>query len=264
MSLQVDDPTGNSYVENLNAPKTDPQLLLTTFHRTKQQNQSLGFQDNSIEEEGGEENLREEVLQFNTICDQCSRPSVTKMKVTLIPHFKEVVIMATECDSCGYKTNEVKSGGGIEPLGKKYSLEVRSREDLHRDVLKSETCSISIPELDLDIGSGIFVGKFTTVEGILTDVKEDLLKNPFLMGDATTDDKKIKIQNISKKIQEVINGTTSAHLNLDDPAGNSFVQDIYTPLEDPCLRVEQYERSFEQNEELGLNDMKTENYGEDS
>lgn len=34
-----------------------------------------------------------------------------------IPHFKEVVIMATVCDHCGHKTNEVKSGGGIEPQG---------------------------------------------------------------------------------------------------------------------------------------------------
>lgn len=29
---------------------------------------------------------------------------------------------------------------------------------------------------------------------------------------------------------------------------------------DERLRITHYERSFEQNEELGLNDMKTENY----
>lgn len=31
-------------------------------------------------------------------------------------------------------------------------------------------------------------------------------------------------------------------------------------LPDDALRITHYERTFEQNEELGLNDMKTENY----
>jgi zinc finger protein len=42
--------------------------------------------------------------------------------MTNIPFFKEVVIMATLCDTCGHKTNEVKSGGGIEAKGKKITL----------------------------------------------------------------------------------------------------------------------------------------------
>jgi zinc finger protein len=33
-------------------------------------------------------------------------------------------------------------------------------------------------------------------------------------------------------------------------------------LADPELRVELYERSYDQNELLGINDMKTENYAE--
>jgi len=47
---------------------------------------------------------------------------------------------------------------------------------------------------------------------------------------------------------------------VDDPNSNSYVQDIYLPEKDPRLSQEEYERSFEQNEMLGLNDMKTENY----
>jgi len=37
-------------------------------------------------------------------------------------------------------------------------------------------------------------------------------------------------------------------------------QNVYAPEEDPELKVEHYERTFEQNEDLGLNDMKTEGY----
>ena len=35
---------------------------------------------------------------------------------------------------------------------------------------------------------------------------------------------------------------------------------MYAPDPDPEMKVEEYQRTFEQNEELGLNDMKTENY----
>lgn len=44
--------------------------------------------------------------------------------------------MSTTCDACGYKTNEVKSGSGIEPLGTKITLHIEKAEDLKRDVLK--------------------------------------------------------------------------------------------------------------------------------
>ena len=35
---------------------------------------------------------------------------------------------------------------------------------------------------------------------------------------------------------------------------------MYAPEEDPNMKVEHYERNYEQNELLGLNDMNTENY----
>lgn len=53
-----------------------------------------------------------------------------------IPHFKEVVIMATVCDVCGSRTNEVKSGGGIEPKGRHMEVDITCKEDFSRDVLK--------------------------------------------------------------------------------------------------------------------------------
>ncbi|KAB7504408.1 Zinc finger protein ZPR1 [Armadillidium nasatum] len=263
-TLILNDPSGNSYIENLKAPSIDPQISVSKYRRSSEQNESLGICEDKILHKILWRNkpYQEEVLQFNTICDQCSKPSKTKMKVTEIPHFKEVVIMASECDSCGHKTNEVKSGSGIEAKGKKHTLRIEAIEDIARDVLKSETCSVTVPEFELYVGSGLFVGKFTTVEGLLVDIRDDMLKNPFLLGDTTTPDKRQKMEELIAKINEVIDGKLHVDLVLDDPAGNSFVQDIYTPEKDPCLKVEEYERTFEQNEDLGLNDMKTENYAQ--
>ena len=39
---------------------------------------------------------------------------------------------------------------------------------------------------------------------------------------------------------------------------------MYAPDADPEMEIVEYERDFDQNEELGLNDMKTENYSEDA
>lgn len=47
---------------------------------------------------------------------------------------------------------------------------------------------------------------------------------------------------------------------IDDPLSNSYIQNLYAPDPDPELSKLEYTRTFEQNEELGLNDMKTEDY----
>ena len=44
--------------------------------------------------------------------------------------------MATNCDACGNRENEVKGGSGIEPQGRKISLNITDPSDMTRDVLK--------------------------------------------------------------------------------------------------------------------------------
>lgn len=44
--------------------------------------------------------------------------------------------MATVCEECGYRTNEVKPGGGIEKQGMKITVNISTPEDLNRDILK--------------------------------------------------------------------------------------------------------------------------------
>ena len=44
--------------------------------------------------------------------------------------------MATSCESCDYKDNEVKSGGAIEDKGCHIELHIKEMVDLSRDVLK--------------------------------------------------------------------------------------------------------------------------------
>lgn len=101
--------------------------------------------------------------------------------------------MSTNCEHCGYRDNEVKSGSAISEKGKKITLKMEGPEDLSRDILKvghllarywvtdviplclkSETCGLKIPEIDLDLQCGTLGGRFTTVEGILGQIYEEL------------------------------------------------------------------------------------------
>lgn len=63
------------------------------------------------------------------------------------------------------------------------------------------------------------------------------------------------------KFQEVLDGKRKITVILDDPTGNSYVQSLVDEGEvDQNLRIFRYHRSYDQNEELGLNDMITEGY----
>ena len=198
--------------------------------------------------------------------------------------------MATCCDVCGARTNEVKSGAGIAEKGVRISLRITDPIDMSRDILKSETCSLSIPDLDFEVGAGTLGGKFTTLEGLLTSMKEQLTgSNPLVSGDSVTSTVKGTLYNqyrklafsfisehlfysctkermdmFNSKLDDIITGKTlGTVIILNDPAGNSYLQNVYAPDLDPEMEIVHYERTYEDNEELGINDMRLENYEEE-
>lgn len=62
-------------------------------------------------------------------------------------------------------------------------------------------------------------------------------------------------------MDNVVAGTKHVTLILDDPSGNSYVQALTDDGSlDDRLKITKYTRTYEQNDELGINDMKTENY----
>ena len=42
---------------------------------------------------------------------------------------------------------------------------------------------------------------------------------------------------------------------LDDPLSNCFIYNPLAPEDDPQIKIEIYERTWEQNDDLGINDM---------
>ncbi|RDX54315.1 zf-ZPR1-domain-containing protein [Lentinus brumalis] len=269
-TIRLDDPTGNSFAEFVGG-MSDPKWNMRTYHRTREQNIELGLvaPDESAaqppEEEpigGGLEGENEEIFNFPGTCSSCGHPCNTLIKKVNIPYFKDILIMSTNCEHCGYRDNEVKSGSAISPQGKRITLKVEDREDLSRDILKSESCGLSIPEIELVLQAGTLGGRFTTLEGILDQVYEELSQKVFASGDAAGDNG--AFENFLKKLKAVKNVEHPFTLILDDPLANSYLQNLYAPDPDPNMTIELYDRTWEQNEELGLNDMKVENYEEDA
>ena len=129
----------------------------------------------------------DEVLGVPTGCEACGAPGVLRAKVCDIPGFRETVLLAFRCDACGFKSNEVKSGGAVPAKGRRLSLTVATPDDLTRDVLKSASCTVAIPEIELELGPGTLGAFFTTVEGLVTQVHEALAALPqvsFEVGDS--------------------------------------------------------------------------------
>lgn len=307
--ITVDDPAGNSFIENPNAPHRDPQLSHKTYFRTPAQDLALGLQptrqvtkgevvDNSntahaVDADSDLIGQQETNLSFQTSCPHCQKETTTNMCMVDVPHFKEAIIMSMLCDYCGYRSSELKGGGGIPDLGTNITLKVTQVEDLERQVLKSDTAGIIIPELDLELEEGGLNGVYTTVEGLLLKMRDRLTNaNPFGSGDAarnhhvTNDrgessvlsDRHARFFIFLQKLEDMAHGKLLPFtLVISDPLSNSFVgpvtrdavplpiqsktEGIKTCLKhrvDDAIVVEEFERSDEQNEILGLKDIKTE------
>ncbi|KAG1734803.1 zf-ZPR1-domain-containing protein [Suillus lakei] len=272
ITITLDDPSGNSFLEFVGS-MSDMKWNMRTYERSLEQNQQLGLTppaedaeqnaaDEAEQQSGG---LNEEVFEFPGICSRCGRPLITRMKKVSIPYFKDTLIMSTNCDDCGYRDNEIKSGAAISEQGKKITLKVEDRDDLSRDILKSDTSGLSIPEIDLVLHPGTLGGRFTTLEGILDQVYEELTEKVFNTGDsgvADVDDR-AEFQEFLRKLKQVKNAEIPFTLILDDPLANSHVQNLYAPDPDPNMEIVTYDRTWQQNEDLGLNDMNVESYSGD-
>ncbi|KAK8558233.1 hypothetical protein V6N13_038706 [Hibiscus sabdariffa] len=301
----LDDPTGNSFIENPFAPSPDPSLNIKFYDRTPEQQASLGYlvdssqlNEHAAEASMGETNnvsdqirrqphgsvgatagqkaiaqsnsseiaealfrysAPEEVMTFPSTCGVCAARCETRMFVTRIPYFQEVIVMASTCDSCGYRNSELKPGGPIPEKGKKITLCVKNINDLSRDVIKSDTASVKVPELELELASGTLGGIVTTVEGLITKISESLERvHGFTFGDSLDESKKNKWLDFKASLNKILSMSEPWTLILDDALANSFIAPATDDIKDDHqLIFEEYERSWEQNEELGLNDIDT-------
>ena len=115
-----------------------------------------------------------EVTEIESLCMNCHENGSTKILMTKIPFFKEMIVMSFRCDFCHYINNEIQSGGKVEINGARVIAIVDGPRDLNRQVVKSEHCTVKIPSIDFEIPPSTQKGTMTTVEGLIQKAAEGL------------------------------------------------------------------------------------------
>jgi zinc finger protein len=162
---------------------------------------------------------------------------------------------------CNYATAE----------GTVYTAKILNREDLSRQLVKSATCTVTIPQFELTVPP--LRGQLTTVEGLIRDIISDLGSDQPLrkyQNEAAYE----KIEKIIHGFQEILGDEEDEPANgeektqpietdgkepifspftviLDDPAGNSFIEFIGS-MSDPKWNLRTYHRTHQQNVDLGI------------
>ncbi len=99
-TVELDDPTGNSFIEFRDSMASDPNWNFKTYRRTQEQNVSLGLVaadatgDSGTDEQHDDttetvpDDPNEEIYVFPGVCSSCGHPLNTMMKKLVIPYFK--------------------------------------------------------------------------------------------------------------------------------------------------------------------------------
>jgi zinc finger protein len=111
-------------------------------------------------------------------------------------------------------------------------LKVDSEEEIKRDVFKSETAVLMIPELELELTSGTLGGLYTTVEGLIEKILDHIKENNPFLGDSSENNFRNKMDAFFVKLEELKCMKHKWTLIIDDPMDNSFVQNPNFPNED--------------------------------
>ena len=168
-------------------------------------------------------------------CPICSSTGNVKMiaHVDEIPYFGEHTQVTVLCHDCGWRQTDFIPAEGKKAGG--WSLKIDDEEKLRARVVRSSSCTVSIPELDLEVNPGTSsTGYVSNVEGVLHRFKDIIsmverdLANQFLEAESDLRDELMAqmgtLQNMTLTLAEL--GRPDAEpitLLLLDPHGHSMI-----------------------------------------
>ncbi|KAI5390638.1 hypothetical protein KIW84_075801 [Lathyrus oleraceus] len=100
----------------------------------------------------------------------------TELQDFIYFNFRKILLLVFECPHCGERNHEVQFAGETQPHGCCYSLEIPAGEQkmFNRQVVKSESAIVKIPELEFEIPPEAQHGILSTVEGMLMRAVDEL------------------------------------------------------------------------------------------
>ncbi|MEN6328869.1 MAG: ZPR1 zinc finger domain-containing protein [Methanobacteriaceae archaeon] len=151
------------------------------------------------------------------ICGNLKCVEVTT-KTDNIPYFGEIMESTLLCQKCGYKHSDTICLEQKDPV--RYAL-VIGREELKARVIKSQSSTLSIPELGLKVEPGPkSQGYVSNVEGVLERF-EKAVETAITWTDHP--EAKENGQKILENLHQIRYGDKKAELILEDPFGHSAI-----------------------------------------
>ena len=152
-------------------------------------------------------------------CDFCEGPRFqASCEVPTKNGMPALTLVSDTCTVC--KTRNVSANVGETRTihtPTKITLLVGSVVDLERDVVKSATSRVEIPELGLELEPGTLGNRYTTVEGLVSAIVEDMQSAMFFGGAQGG------LQTFLATLEDLRSVNTPWTLILDDDFGRSFV-----------------------------------------
>ena len=171
--------------------------------------------------------MEEQVIEMP--CPMCHDEDNLRMiaHVDEIPYFGEHTQVTVLCHSCGWRQTDFIPAEGRKPGG--WTFEIESEDDLSVRVVRSSSCTISIPELDLQVNPGSnATGYVSNVEGVINrflEIVRVVLRD--LIADEDKDE--VDIQRLTQFITSLENAGKDENvqitLELLDPHGHSMIVD---------------------------------------
>ena len=154
-------------------------------------------------------------------CPQCGGADALTMLAMNdeIPYFGEHTQITVLCGSCGWKHTDFIPSDGEKPGFS--SLLVDDSEKTMARVVRSSSCTIRIPELDLEVSPGSSSsGYVTNIEGVIKRFENAI--ETIIRGDEDGAVSETAFQ-ILESLQMVKDGSGEISLELLDPKGRSQI-----------------------------------------
>jgi zinc finger protein ZPR1 len=155
-------------------------------------------------------------------------------KTENIPYFGEIMESTVKCSQCGYKHSDTICLEQKEPV--RYSMSIK-KDNLNARVVKSQTATVSIPELGLKVEPGTKCqGYVSNIEGIMNRF-EDAVNTA--LNFVEDDESKNNALKILEGIEKVKIGEKEVEIIIEDPFGHSVI--IHEDAEKRKLTLEEIE-----------------------
>ena len=154
-------------------------------------------------------------------CPQCREEESLSMLAmnSEIPYFGEHTQITVMCASCGWKHTDFIPSDGERPGYS--SIVVDSAEKTSARVVRSSSCTIRIPELDLEVSpGGSSSGFVTNIEGVIKRFEEAI--GTVIRGNENKEDRQIAEQ-ILERLRLAKSGDDTVRVDLLDPRGRSQI-----------------------------------------